>query len=186
LNLALISPHGQAKDLINQWVTAVVEYTGSRARQPGYLFALSSVFSQAQGQDEICNLLLSQWPAAKDVESKVILLQCLNRGTMLSSHAGKFVGMVAEGMDDYTTDARGDVGSLVRVEAVRAAGAAFRTIPWGEIGDGRNGEIAGEWYGKSETFGMLYGKVLRLAAEKLDKVRTEAQQSLACLIRDPE
>jgi len=187
LSLVLISSREQSEDLIREWITAVVEHTGSRARQPGYLFALSSVFSHSVEKDEICGLLLSQWQAAKDVvESRVILLQCLNRGSMLGSHAVKFVGMVADGMDDYTTDARGDVGSLVRIEALRAAGAAFRTIPWGEIEAGRETGSAGQWYGNSRMFGMLYGKVLRLVAEKLDKVRTEAQQALACLIRDPE
>jgi hypothetical protein len=187
LSLVLVSSSEQAEDLVRQWVTAVTEHTGSRARQPGYLFALSTVFSNSVEKDEICDLLLSQWQAAKDVvESRVVLLQCLNRGSMLGSHAVKFVGMVADGMDDYTTDARGDIGSLVRIEALRAAGTAFRTIPWSEIEAGRETGSVGQWYGDSSMFGMLYGKVLRLAAEKLDKVRTEAQQALSCLIRDPE
>jgi hypothetical protein len=31
---------------------------------------------------------------------------------------------------------------------------------------------------------MLFGKVLRCATEKLDKVRIEAQKSVACALRD--
>lgn len=36
-----------------------------------------------------------------------------------------------------------------------------------------------------KTFGALYSKGLRLAAEKLDKVRSAAQQAIASLIEDP-
>lgn len=191
LSLMLVCPNEEGENLIGSWTVAISEYTGNLARQPGYLFALGNVFEYAEEKGEICRLVLGKWQVAKDVESRVSLLQCLNRGKMMNAYTGEFIGMIAAGLDDYTTDARGDIGSLVRIEAAKAAGKAFTEIP---RHDGHGGptqlekeiRIDDQWYADKEKFGNLYGRILRLAAEKLDKVRTEAQQSLAMLIRDPE
>ena len=42
-----------------------------------------------------------------------------------SSATNAFTEIISDGLDDYTTNARGDVGSLVRIEAVKAARALW-------------------------------------------------------------
>ena len=78
--------------------------------------------------------------------------------------------MIGEGLDDFTTNARGDIGSLVRVEATKAAGAIWADhAVLNDI--------------KMEAFNKLFGKVLRAAAEKLDRVRIEGQKSVASALK---
>jgi hypothetical protein len=74
--------------------------------------------------------------------------------------------MIAEGLDDYTKDGRGDIGSLVRVEALRATSNIFRSGPLSDVPV------------------PVLGQVLRLAGEKLDKVRGEAKVCLLQLFPD--
>lgn len=61
-------------------------------------------------------------------------------------------------LDDYTTDERGDVGSMVRVEAIDAVGVALKY-------DLLRGQ---------ETMRELVARICGLATEKLDKVRFRA------------
>ncbi|RAH69606.1 tubulin-specific chaperone D [Aspergillus aculeatinus CBS 121060] len=61
-------------------------------------------------------------------------------------------------LNDYTTDRRGDVGSLVRLEAIQAAGII---LP-------KNSSSS------RDQFRDIVGCLCRLAAEKLDKVRIAA------------
>lgn len=61
-------------------------------------------------------------------------------------------------LNDYTTDRRGDVGSLVRLEAIQAAGIILPK----NSGSSR------------DRFRDIVGCLCRLAAEKLDKVRIAA------------
>jgi len=70
------------------------------------------------------------------------------------------------------------------VEAVKAAGKTFASIPWDDIEGSSKGEFADSWFMNLDSFTIIYGKILRLAAEKLDRVRTEAQKSLACDVRN--
>ncbi|KFZ15929.1 hypothetical protein V502_05321 [Pseudogymnoascus sp. VKM F-4520 (FW-2644)] len=183
-SLTLILPTDARESLIHSWALAVTDRS-SRTRHPGYLFALASIFTHTESQDAICTLLLSQWQEATNIIDRVSILQCLNRARILDSHTTRFVSLIAEGLDDYTTDARGDIGSLARIEALKATTKAFDTIPC----DAQSGAVvqgAGDdWFADEDLFGSLYSRTLRLAAEKLDKVRAEAQTALATLIRDP-
>lgn len=71
----------------------------------------------------------------------------------ISNH---FIGF----LNDYTTDRRGDIGSLIRVEAIR--GAATIIDKERELGT------------LSLNTQNIVGCLCRLAAEKLDKVRLQA------------
>ncbi|KAL9046809.1 MAG: hypothetical protein Q9214_000451 [Letrouitia sp. 1 TL-2023] len=68
------------------------------------------------------------------------------------------------GLSDYTTDHRGDVGSLVRLETLHACSQALRLS-----------FLAGE---EEESLHTVFGKIAGLAVEKLDKVRFWACQVL--------
>lgn len=61
-------------------------------------------------------------------------------------------------LNDYTTDQRGDVGSLVRVEAIDAVGLALKY----------------DLLGEQEAMRELVARACGLAGEKLDKVRFRA------------
>ena len=64
-------------------------------------------------------------------------------------------------LDDYTTDQRGDVGSLVRIAAVDAVSTALKK----NLLDQRDRQV-------------LAAKVCGLAVEKLDRVRWRAWSCL--------
>jgi hypothetical protein len=183
-SLTLIIPTAASESLIHSWAVAVTDHS-SRTRHPGYLFVLASVFTHTQSQDTICALILSQWQQATNIVDRVSILQSLNRAHILDFHTARFIPLIAEGLDDYTTDARGDIGSLARIEALKATSKAFATIPC----DAQSGAVVRdgneEWFADEDLFGSLYSRTLRLAAEKLDKVRGEAQTALAILIQDP-
>ena len=65
-------------------------------------------------------------------------------------------------LEDHTTDQRGDIGSLVRLEAIKGLDAALKraTIP------------------DSRVIQTLISKLCGLAVEKLDKVRLQAVRCL--------
>ena len=65
---------------------------------------------------------------------------------------------IAASLQDYTNDQRGDVGSLVRIEAIKTVHAAWRY---------------GLLNGKDEHRDLL-ALLCGLAVEKLDKVRNSA------------
>ena len=69
---------------------------------------------------------------------------------------------ILRSLKDYTTDQRGDIGSLVRFEAVEAVHYAWKRRLLTDKPDTRS----------------LVGAVCSLAAEKLDRVRYRAWQCL--------
>lgn len=66
---------------------------------------------------------------------------------------------VIDFLNDYTTDRRGDIGSLIRVEAIVAAGIILKQ--------------ESSPSSRSAIFQDLVGCLCRLASEKLDKVRLQ-------------
>jgi len=114
--------------------------------------------------------LHARWNSGHKIETRAAILRYLGESKALISQTSDFVDIIADGLDDYTTNARGDVGSLVRIEAVQTTGSIWEAIqskPGTEL----------------DIFNRLFGKVLRLAVEKLDKVRAEAQKAVAQALR---
>jgi hypothetical protein len=103
----------------------------------------------------------------------VCIVQSLTGSELLRRNTDVFLPLVAEGLDDYTTNARGDVGSLVRFEAIRATKSLWERLEEEEEGEGSAGPLVTE----------LFLRILRLAAEKLDRVRAEAQAALAVALK---
>lgn len=71
---------------------------------------------------------------------------------------GVLMDAVHRGLNDYTIDERGDVGSLVRLQAIACTSCIFEKSA----------------LTKSGLTGLLHGDIHRLALEKLDRVRLEA------------
>lgn len=74
-------------------------------------------------------------------------------------------------LDDYTIDSRGDVGSWIRLEAIDAVLMAVK-----------QGLVLSSLPNISSSDEALISHVARLAAEKLDKVRTRAWQCLSQIL----
>ena len=82
------------------------------------------------------------------------------------------------GLADYTTDARGDVGSWVRVACVRALAAAAALL--------LAAPAPLDAFLPLQVFHKAVGGVLKQGAERLDSVRVAAGGALAQLLALPE
>ncbi|KAK6591685.1 beta-tubulin cofactor d [Botrytis cinerea] len=107
-----------------------------------------------------------------DIKTRLALLPHFARESKaLGSHIIHFWDIISHGLDDYHTDpAQGDIGSRVRLEAIKGAAAIFLST------DLRTSST------NMEVFSTIFGKLLRLCTEKLDKVRTEAKKALLVII----
>ncbi|KAI1630961.1 tubulin folding cofactor D C terminal-domain-containing protein [Biscogniauxia mediterranea] len=143
----------------------------------GYFHALTRSYSLAAFLEEtestlsenvlVSRVLAERWGRDEDIETRVALLRSLVDRAILKGQTLDFVGVISDGLDNYTTNARGDIGSHVRLEAIKAT----KTL-WGSQGQG----------GEQTLYSVLFPRILRLAAEKLDRVRVEAQSTLAMLL----
>ncbi|KAI1113142.1 tubulin folding cofactor D C terminal-domain-containing protein [Nemania sp. NC0429] len=119
----------------------------------------------AAEQISVPKVLGERWGNDNDIETRVAIVQSLTGKAMLRLESARFLDLISEGLNDYTTNARGDIGSLVRLEAIKAT----KTL-WQARG------------GDHELVVRLFPQILRLAAEKLDRVRAEAKSTLATIL----
>lgn len=176
--LLLFSTSQQCEQALQGWADMVRNRSRS-GTGPGYFSALTRAYSvvalQKKAEDVshlICDPLLERWAQDTHIDVRTAILQSLIQSEVLKHDADQFLDLIASGLEDYTSNARGDVGSHVRLQAIRATKHLW------EIG------IA-ETAGRSETVSALLLPILRLAAEKLDRVRVEAQSALAVAL-EPE
>ncbi|KAH7312791.1 armadillo-type protein [Rhexocercosporidium sp. MPI-PUGE-AT-0058] len=132
----------------------IVGYIEKAKSKNAYLSTLFKAYATSGHQAVIIRTIQDIWKRDKDPDSRAMILRCLNPLV----HLEEAVRMVEEGLDDFTITAQGDVGSKVRIEAVKVA--AVMSLP------------------------RLRGRVMRTAAEKLDKVRREGGKCLG-LDSDP-
>ncbi|EFQ27786.1 beta-tubulin cofactor d [Colletotrichum graminicola M1.001] len=190
LVLLIFSRAEERRRIIEGWASAVRQRPTSRtANDTGVLFALTMAYPvtttfgapQAEGQDLVCDTILTRWASDNDIETRVAILQSLSQSGMLHDRALVFLDLLAEGLNDYTTNARGDVGSHVRLEALRATKSLWKTALAEASSGGGGGGAASDgvdaWLPLAVS--RLFLRTLRLAAEKLDRVRTEAHAVLA-------
>ncbi|KAI1430575.1 tubulin folding cofactor D C terminal-domain-containing protein [Xylaria sp. CBS 124048] len=177
LVLLLLSKPIDRATIIDDWCEKVSTPRTPRKRYgDGYFHALARSYpvltylgSKANGditRISIPKVLAERWAKYNDIETRVAIIQSLTDRNILRREAADLVGLISEGLDDYTTNARGDVGSHVRLEAIRAT----KTL-WQDLGVSR------------EIVTRLYPQILRLAAEKLDRVRGEAKSALAVILQ---
>lgn len=77
------------------------------------------------------------------------------------------------GLDDYTSDQRGDVGSWIRVACLRGASSLVVSI--------LDETDSARWLNVVTYHGII-GKVLKLGAERIDGVRKAAGECLRRLV----
>ncbi|KAI1755579.1 tubulin folding cofactor D C terminal-domain-containing protein [Xylaria castorea] len=176
LVLLVLSRPRRRVEIIENWSEKVCAPRTPRKRHgDGYYHALTRsqpVLTYLEktgnihtGQISISKVLAEQWGRDRDIEIRVAIIQSLIGKNILRLESTEFLGLISEGLDDYTTNARGDIGSLVRLEAIKAT----KTL-W-QVQDGNH-----------ELVIRLFPQILRLAAEKLDRVRAEAKSTLAIIL----
>ncbi|KAF2272997.1 uncharacterized protein EI97DRAFT_192089 [Westerdykella ornata] len=174
---------GEKDTLVSTWLDKLeneASYNG--LRWSGYAIALGAAYPLLEGairgcgtlQNRIIGVLTFRCTSAVAVEARTVALRAMT--VLLESYAGfhesrqlpkDVVDQICKALhislNDYTVTERGDVGSLVRLEALITTGTA-----WSASIQFRNSH-GGE---------QLHGDVLRLSVEKLDKIRARAAHVL--------
>lgn len=182
--LVLCKTEERQKNL-EEWAKIVGPRPGSRHNMAGYGYFHSLSMAQPLAQtvpqdshyqnDVACAAFLERWGADTEIETRVAILQSLIRSRILKDKPSVFLDLLANGLNDYTTTARGDVGSQVRVQALKAI-----AILWQDISES---DARGEKSWVEDSVQKLVHSTLRLAAEKLDRVRREAQAVVALIMK---
>ncbi|ENH68917.1 Tubulin-specific chaperone D [Fusarium oxysporum f. sp. cubense race 1] len=177
LVLLILSKPIDREALLSEWAETVQRRPTSRTSVHGIGYFSALTVAQplvSSSEDVACQAILERWTWDSEVETRVAILQSLAQSSVLHNKPLAFLQLIVEGLNDYTTNARGDVGSHVRVHALRAVKAL-----WNKLDD----TIAqGEW--EEASVQALFFSVLRLAAEKLDRVRPEAQAAVALVLEN--
>ncbi|KAF1928009.1 beta-tubulin cofactor d [Didymella exigua CBS 183.55] len=177
-----------AESLVTTWLTKLENgnsYGGLRC--PGHVIALGSAYgvsmcslggTATELRTRILQTITFRCTAAVAIEARTVSLRALN--TLLKTcqeftkddqapRAADVKDRIASALhialNDYTVTERGDVGSLVRLEALNAVRTA--------------GEANLFHDQAAETDLLIYADVVRLSLEKLDKVRARAAAIIA-------
>lgn len=176
--LKILSP-SDAEDLVSTWLSKLEDeasYNG--LRYSGFAIAMGAAYAhltmgtEPTGmQNKIAEILPFRCTEAVATEARTVALLALN--VLLKSHAEYSITLHATirdriatalhvALNDYTVTDRGDVGSLVRLEALSTIGTAWKMSLF-------------HGFANQEE---LHADVLRLSLEKLDKIRLRAAQVL--------
>ncbi|KAL4919735.1 tubulin folding cofactor D C terminal-domain-containing protein [Aspergillus aurantiobrunneus] len=130
----------------------------------GHISILGSIFGELSPIDATRHLVIKELIRCAEkeelIEKRVVAVKSFTTGVLphidvTEDIANSLVGF----LNDYTTDRRGDIGSLVRLEGIQAAKVVLQK----------------KASGTSQPYVQnTVGCLCRLAAEKLDKVRFEA------------
>ncbi|KAK4099368.1 hypothetical protein N658DRAFT_430041 [Parathielavia hyrcaniae] len=175
--LMVFCSDAERDEAIRGWAEAARERQSSKTRTTsGHFSALAAVYPMAstmapeQDRTLICDAITERWRNDVWTDTRACILQSLTGSDLLKQNTDVFLDLVAQGLDDYTTTAQGDVGSHVRFQAIRATRSLWETL---EEDPGASKPLVGG----------LFLRILRLAAEKLDRVRAEAQASLTVVLK---
>ncbi|KNG51573.1 beta-tubulin cofactor d [Stemphylium lycopersici] len=177
-------PDTNVVELVSSWLTRLeneASYNGLRCS--GHAVALgaahcnlSTLTPEAEKEDlqrRIIKVLTFRCTAAVAIEARTVALRALgdllghqtSRPKTLAPDAEIQTGRALHiALNDYTITERGDVGALVRLEALRTVQRAWAS-----------GLLTPE---HQESGQEIYADVLRLSLEKLDKMRLKATQVL--------
>lgn len=177
-----------SESLITDWLTRLdneASYSGLRCS--GHVIALGSAYGTLISADHdtvtnlrlrILNTITFRCTSAVAVEARIVALRALSillktcqeitkkdRSPRAADIRDRITDALHVALNDHTVTERGDVGSLVRLEALNA----IRTV--GEAGLFRDQATESDY--------QIYADVLRLSLEKLDKVRARAAAIIA-------
>ncbi|KAH7398150.1 tubulin folding cofactor D C terminal-domain-containing protein [Pyrenochaeta sp. MPI-SDFR-AT-0127] len=188
--LKLLSRDGvvDIENIVFNWLSRLeneASYNGLRCS--GHAIALGSAYAvldnhkyRREGLDlprRIVKVLTFRSTSAVAVEARTVALRALgillrstsvdpaSNLTRLAFDVEAQIGMALHvALNDYTTTERGDIGALVRLEALNAVSSAWAySVPRDKHG---------------EVDQKIYADVVRLSLERLDKIRVKAAQLL--------
>lgn len=177
--LLLFLKPARRDEIIDSWASAILNAPRG-GNTKGHMMALTrshAVVRMSQEETKstalglIPGTLIKCWQKDITVDARVWILESLVEGDMLRYNVQPMLQLIAEALEDYTTDARGDVGSHARLHAIQATKHLWSLVAGLETGP------AGE--GSQAAASSLLLPIVRLGAEKLDKVRPEAQSTLS-------
>ncbi|KAJ8112998.1 hypothetical protein OPT61_g4769 [Boeremia exigua] len=179
---------GLAESLITEWLGKLeneASYSGLRCS--GHAIAIGSAYgvstsasdnATTQLQQRILRTITFRCTPAVAIEARTVALKALNtllgtckeltndeRSPRATDVKERIASALHVALNDYTVTERGDVGSLVRLEALNAVRTA--------------GEASLFHDQATESDCQIYADVLRLSLEKLDKVRARAAAIIA-------
>ena len=179
--LQQISPD-DANALVAGWLSRLEDeasYNG--LRYSGFAIALGAVYPWLRRgsteptamQNQIAEILPFRCTAAVAIEARTVALSAIgillkncsdveSMHTLFPAIKDRMANALHVALNDYTVTERGDVGSLVRLEALSTTGTAWQT-----------GLLSGSAHEEE-----LHADVLRLSLEKIDKIRLRAAQVL--------
>jgi hypothetical protein len=177
--LLLFSSPEHRPPIIQSWADKIVSPATSRNKHGnGYFYALTRAYhvaaslpNHSQSVDAIVTGLIGRWESDKDIDIRVAILRSLAGQDVLRHKVSEFIPVISGGLDDYTINARGDVGSHVRLEAIKATETLWDAYMKRDASHEIDKDVL-----------SLFPRMLRLAAEKLDRVRIEAQTAVALLL----
>jgi tubulin-specific chaperone D len=176
LVLLLLSEPTRRLAMIKNWSEKVLMSRTTRNRHgDGYFHALTRsqsilTYLKTTGDAEaeqfsVSDILRQRWVNDRHTETHVAVIQSLIDKSILKLESAEFLNLISEGLDDYMTTARGDIGSHVRLEAIKATRSLWQV------------------QNSNQEFVLrLFPQILRLAAEKLDRVRAEAKLTLTTIL----
>ncbi|KAJ4294791.1 hypothetical protein N0V88_005025 [Collariella sp. IMI 366227] len=173
--LMMFCTNAERDEAIGKWAEASRARQASKTRTTsGHFSALAAVYPLASAlalddQSIICGAIMERWRTDKETDTRACILQSLMGSELLRQNMYIFIDIVVEGLEDYTTTARGDVGSNVRYHAIRVTKSLWEA--WGPENEG------------PPVVSGLFLRILLLAAEKLDRVRAQAQAALAVVLK---
>lgn len=185
LSMLSFSCGGMMESLVKAWLSSLeneASYNGLRCS--GHAVALGSAYSTVttqtsdghvdknatEIQTRIVQILAFRCTSAVAIEARTVALRALNVLVRSSCRLplpveSQVANALHIALNDYTITERGDVGSLVRTEALETVASGWRA-----------GTLQAD---KSEVNQSLHADVLRLSLEKLDKIRAVAARVMA-------
>jgi len=171
-SLAYFMPNLNSK--VQEWFQILDNEVGTTSKYPGVVLTMGAaeplVANLNVNTDAMLAMIISRCSPPVDVYGRVGAFQalkevlghpCLDRERQVTT-AKQIANAVLIGLNDVTVNDRGDVGSLVRIEALEMSISLWRF---------KN-------YLPQSIINTLYATVVRLSLEKLDKVRIIAATSL--------
>ena len=166
-DILYFSDNAAKEKLIQSWISAV-NNRKQRNKPYGTLAALGTALQDFETPDNTSEMMLdcmlSQLAPHEEIETRVWTVRSLQTSLENDEYAtnASLIEALSHCLDDYTTDQRGDIGSLLRHEATNTIDLLLShhtSLP-------------------QPSCELLLSKICRLSVEKLDKVRNRAWSCL--------
>ncbi|PLB42066.1 tubulin folding cofactor D C terminal-domain-containing protein [Aspergillus candidus] len=156
-------PSPEQDETIQSWFSHI-NATRKLPTARGEILVLGAIFRKISPENGVRQSIIEELlrVASKEelIEKRVVAVKSLTTGVLPYIDVTHTIAdNLVEFLNDYTTNRRGDIGSLVRMEAIQAA----YTVLQKKIGTADRSHVQ-----------EIVGCLCRLAAEKLDKVRLQA------------